>query len=170
MKKLFIIRHAKSSWKDEGLDDFDRSLNKRGKKNITLMSNWLKSNNYYPDIILSSPAKRAKKTLKTILKTLDIDEKIVKFDEKIYDATLNDLLKILVEIDKKQNNVFLIGHNPSLNELAEFLSNSVIFNIPTSGIFCMEFDIKEWADIKNNKGKILFFEFPKKIEKAKSEI
>ncbi len=169
MKKLFIIRHAKSSWKDDSLEDFDRGLNKRGKKDIILISNWLKSNNYYPDIIFSSPAKRAQKTLKIILKTLNTDEKIVKFDKKIYNATVNDLLKIIAEIDEKQSNVFLIGHNPSLNGLSEYLTNSVIFNIPTSGIFCIKFDIKEWKDIKNSKGKIFFFEYPKKIQQAKSD-
>ncbi len=77
MKTLYIIRHAKSSWKDTTLDDFDRSLNKRGKLNAPLMGDRLKSKNIVPDLILSSPAKRAKKTAKIIAEKVEYARVIV---------------------------------------------------------------------------------------------
>jgi len=166
MKRVFIIRHAKSSWEEPNLKDFDRKLSKRGKKDIKLIAKWLKDEGYKPDLIISSPAKRAKKTLEKIVKILDIDKSKILFNKKIYEASREDLLKILEKIDDKYDNIFLIGHNPALNELAEFLTNSVIFNIPTSGVFCIEFDIKKWSEIKKKKGKILFFEYPKKLKES----
>ncbi len=166
MKKLYIIRHAKSSWKDSSLDDFDRGLSKRGKKDIKLMAKWLKEKGCYPDIIISSPAKRAKKTSKKIVKILGIDKKMLKYDRRIYEASREDLLRVLKDCDNSYENLFLVGHNPSLNELAEFLSNSVIFNIPTSGIFCIGFDIKKWSEIDRVKGKVIFFEYPKKLQES----
>ncbi len=169
MKKLFIIRHAKSSWKDTSLDDFDRGLNKRGKKDIKFIANWLRANRFYPDLILSSPARRAKDTLEQIVKTLKLNDEIIRFDKSIYGATYDSLIDLLVQVDKRYDNLFLIGHNPALNELAEFLTNSVIFNIPTSGIFCVEFNISKWSEIKNVKGTISFFEFPKKLRQMEKD-
>ena len=169
MKKLFIIRHAKSSWKDTSLDDFDRGLNKRGKKDIKFIAKWLKANRFYPDLILSSPARRAKDTLKQIVETLKLNDKIIRFDKSIYEATCDSLIDLLVQIDKRYDNLFLIGHNPALNELAEYLTNSVIFNIPTSGIFCVEFNISQWSEVRNIKGIISFFEFPKKLRQMEKD-
>ncbi len=169
MKKLFIIRHAKSSWKDTSLDDFDRGLNKRGKKDIKFIANWLRANRFYPDLILSSPARRAKDTLEQIVKTLKLNDEIIRFDKSIYEATCDTLIDLLEQVDKRYDNLFLIGHNPALNELAEFLTNSVIFNIPTSGIFCVEFNISKWSEIKNVKGIISFFEFPKKLRQMEKD-
>ncbi|NPA73842.1 MAG: histidine phosphatase family protein [Epsilonproteobacteria bacterium] len=168
MKRLFIIRHAKSDWSKTDISDFDRGLKKRGKRDIVLMACWLQSNGYYPDIIISSPAKRAKKSAKKIAEVLGIDKDKIIYNKKIYEASPADLTDILSKIKDKYNDVFLVGHNPSLNELAEYLSDSVIFNIPTSGIICIEFDIKSWRDIKKKKGEILFFEYPKKLRETKS--
>ena len=163
MKELYIIRHAKSSWSNPELNDFDRGLKKRGKEDIAFMAKWLKNRVKNPDIILSSPAKRAKKTLKAIKKEFRVNEKDILFDERIYEASLDDLLDVLTSIENSKNIVFLIGHNPSLNELSEFLSGIYIANIPTSGIVGIEFDIDRWRDILSKKGKMILFEYPKKL-------
>ena len=164
MKKLYILRHAKSDWSDPSLDDFDRGLKKRGKNDIKLISLWLKTQDIKPDIIISSPAKRAKKTLKVLKTILNIKKEIVKFDPNIYEANVKYLVDMLSKLDDRENEVLLIGHNPSLNELTEFLSDTIITNIPTSGIVAIEFDIKSWSEIKNKKGNIIFFEYPKKLK------
>jgi len=163
LKELYIIRHAKSSWSNPSLNDFDRGLKKRGKDDIAFMAKWLKTRVETPDLILSSPAKRAKKTLKAIKKEFEVNEKDILFDERIYEASLDDLLEILTSLKSDKKIVFLIGHNPSLNELAEFLSGVYLTNIPTSGIVGLRFDIDKWSDLSSQKGKIIFFEYPKKL-------
>ncbi len=164
MKKLYILRHAKSDWSDPNLDDFDRGLKKRGKNDIKLISNWLKEQGIQPDFIISSPAKRAKKTLKVLKNILNIKKDDIKFDSNVYEANIEYLVDMLSKLDDRENEVLLIGHNPSLNELAGFLSDTIITNIPTSGIVAIEFDIKSWSEIKNTKGNIIFFQYPKKLK------
>lgn len=160
MKKLFIIRHAKSSWKDLSLDDFDRPLNKRGFRDAPFMGKLLYKKDIIPDVIISSPANRAKTTIETITKELKYIHNII-YNESIYDAALSSLINILKKIEDKNNIVFLVGHNPSLNALAyEFVGFEE--NIPTCGIIEIKFDTNNWADIANNNAKLISFEYPKK--------
>lgn len=161
MKKLYIIRHAKSSWKDIALDDFNRPLNKRGKQNAPFMGSRLRAKGVKPDIILSSPAKRAKSTAKMIAKEMSYNKKIV-FDSNIYEASADDLRKIIAGVDNRYKTLFLVGHNPSLNELAKYFLDFDA-NIPTCGIVEIAFACKRWADIDPNNAKFLSFDYPKKV-------
>ena len=95
---------------------------------------------------------------------LHIKKDNIKFDSNVYEANIEYLIDMLSKLDDRENEVLLIGHNPSLNELAEFLSDTIITNIPTSGIVAIEFDIKSWSEIKNTKGNIIFFQYPKKLK------
>jgi len=160
MKKLYIIRHAKSSWKDLELDDFDRPLNKRGKLNAPFMGEKLKNKKVHPDIILSSPALRTKTTAEIIAKKVKYTKKIV-FNEYIYESTPSTLNMILTMIDDKNNIAFLLGHNPEINMLAE---NYVDFyeNIVTCGVVEIEFDCKKWVHISKNNARLISFDYPKK--------
>ncbi|OHE00325.1 MAG: phosphohistidine phosphatase [Sulfurimonas sp. RIFCSPLOWO2_12_36_12] len=162
MKKLYIIRHAKSSWKDERLNDFERPLNKRGKSNAPMMGERLKEKGVMPDIILSSPAKRAKSTAEMIAKEIGYEKKVL-FDENIYESSVDELHKILTEIDDKNSTVFLVGHNPSLNALAEYYVN-FSQDIPTCGIVEIAFECDKWAGIEHKNAKLLSFDYPKKSE------
>lgn len=162
MKKIYIIRHAKSSWENMELDDFDRPLNKRGKLNAPFMGKKLKAKNIVPDIILSSPALRAKNTAKMIAKEVSYTNKII-FNKDIYEAKPSTLHKILTKIDDKYKTIFLLGHNPELNMLAE---NYVDFdeNIVTCGVVEIEFDCKKWIDINGKNAKLISFDYPKKYK------
>ncbi|MDT8338879.1 MAG: histidine phosphatase family protein [Sulfurimonas sp.] len=161
MKKLYIIRHAKSSWSNGTLDDFERPLNKRGKANAPMMGARLKEKGIMPDIIISSPAKRAKSTAEIIAN--EVGYKNILFLDDIYEATSETLRKILSKLEDSYRVVFLVGHNPSLNELAEKL---VGFdeNIPTCGILEIELRCKKWADMDPKNAKLLSFDYPKKGE------
>ena len=118
MKTLYLIRHAKSSWKDITLDDFDRPLNQRGKKNAPFMGKLLKQREVKPDLIISSPAKRAKCTANIIAREIGYTKDIV-FEPKIYESNLVSLKNVIYSIDDKYNTVFLFGHNPCLNIFVE---------------------------------------------------
>lgn len=162
MKKLFIIRHAKSSWKDYSLDDFDRPLNKRGFLNAPLMGKYLKDKNIVPDIILSSPALRAKTTAEIIANKVKYKKQIV-YEESIYEVDINTLHNIITSLKNKYNIAFIIGHNPGLNLLVD---NYVGFdeNIPTCGVVELEIKSDSWENINSKNIKLLSFNYPKKSQ------
>ena len=160
MKKLYIIRHAKSSWKDMNLDDFDRPLNKRGKLNAPLMGEVLRSRGIKPDIILSSPALRAKTTAKTIAQILDYSHKIL-FIKEIYEASSSELNNIVKKLDKKHDVAFLLGHNPGFNDLV-YDYVGLYENIPTCGVVEIVFDCEKWSKIDSTNAKLISFDYPKK--------
>lgn len=160
MKRLFLIRHAKSDWSNLQLDDFDRPLNKRGKKNAPFMGQILKEKKVYPDMIISSPAYRARETAIQISKEINFKKEIT-YNEYLYEASLKTLLETINYIEDENDDVFLIGHNPSLNMLSFYL---IEFNenIPTCGIIEIEFDCDTWREVKKKNAKFVSFEYPKK--------
>lgn len=161
MKKLFIIRHAKSSWKDSALDDFDRPLSKRGKSDAPMIGSRLRERNIYPDIIISSPAKRAKTTAEIIAKELKYSKDILLEDE-VYESTLNKLQKIVTKVDDNNSTLFLVGHNTSLNILAwHYVDFSE--NIVTCGVLEIEFDCDRWKDASDKNAKLISYDYPKKM-------
>ncbi len=161
MKKLCIIRHAKSSWDEEHLSDFERPLSKRGKNDAPFMGKVLKEKGIHPDIILSSPAKRARKTALAIAAEVNF-EKAITFEPSIYEADAKTLLALLTSLHKKYNTVFLVGHNPSLNDLAaHFLEFNE--NIVTCGIVEIDFTCKKWSDINPLNARLVSFIYPKQF-------
>ncbi len=162
MKTIYLIRHAKSSWDQEGVGDFDRSLNKRGKKDLLFMSKRLKEFGIKPDLILSSPAKRAKITAQNIAKTIGYDTDKINYDESLYDSSYTTYRYLLDSLNSKIDSLFIVAHNPTLTEVGERLSGAILTNIPTCSIVCIEFDVKSFQDIKEESGKIIFFDYPKK--------
>ncbi len=162
MKTLVLVRHAKSSWKYPKLDDFERPLNKRGRKNAPMMGKILRQLKVKPDLIISSPANRAAMTSRIIADMIHYPLVNIQYDESIYLSGEMDLMHILIDLDDGIKEVMLVGHNPELTLLANTLGNDSISNIPTSGIFCLDFDISAWSKIETSPGELKFFEFPKK--------
>lgn len=163
MKKLFIIRHAKSSWSDTTLDDINRPLNKRGLKDAPFMAKLLYDKNVIPDLIISSPSLRTKLTLKFFMDELNYDKEII-YKEEIYEAPMENIFEVVKNIDYSFETVFLFGHNPGLNEFVNFICDANIENIPTCGIVELEFDIDSWENISIKNSKLNSFEYPKKYK------
>lgn len=162
MKKLFIIRHAKSSWEDETLDDFDRPLNNRGFKNAVFMGKLLKKKDTNPDLIISSPALRTTITSQIIVNEIDYKKTII-FEPSIYEANENILKEIIKNLKDGNNIVFLIGHNPGLSNLVGLLT-SKNEDIPTCGIIEIDFQTNSWSEISKENSKLISFEYPKKYK------
>jgi phosphohistidine phosphatase len=141
-------------------DDFDRGLNKRGLKDAPFMAKRLKKYDVTPDIIISSPAKRALTTANIIAKTLNTANLVTK--QELYESDANSYLNIIRNIDDKYKTVFIVGHNPSITHICESLSGAYIGNIPTCGIFCIEFDTDFFSQVTAVCAKKLFFDFPKR--------
>jgi len=162
MKTIYLVRHAKSSWKYPDLDDFERPLNKRGHKNAPFMGTILKKLKVAPDLILSSPANRASMTARIIADKIRYPLEKIRYSENIYDFSANALIDAIKQLDNGIHKAMLVGHNPALTELSNYIGDEAISNIPTAGVFCAELDIPSWAKIGDRCGKLTFFEFPKK--------
>jgi phosphohistidine phosphatase len=162
VKRLVIIRHAKSSWANALLEDFDRPLNERGKKDAPLMAKKLKDKKVVPDILITSPAKRALSTCKKFAKVFDINKKNIWKEPKLYLASENTMLKIAKELDDKYEVVFMFGHNPGLTNFVNYCSNLEIDNIPTTGVTVLE--ISSWKKIGKEKAKAVYFDYPANLK------
>lgn len=162
MKILYLARHAKSSWSHPELIDFERPLNKRGKRDAPFMGKVLREMNVSPHLIITSPALRAFRTARIISSQLGYSVEDIFTAEAIYEATAGELIKLIQEIDNKFNSLMLFGHNPSLTLANNYLSNKTMENIPTCAIVCLQFDVESWKDVKPDSGKLIFFEYPQK--------
>lgn len=162
MKKIFLLRHAKSSWENPTLDDFSRPLNERGKRNAPSMAKRLKEKRLVVDLMISSPAVRAIETAKIVAGVLGYPESSIKIIDSLYHASPEKLLEIVKGINDKYNATMLVGHNPGLTEFADDLIESDIDNIPTCGIVGVAFDIERWQALSADKTELLFYDYPKK--------
>ncbi|WP_304130102.1 histidine phosphatase family protein [Ignavibacterium album] len=164
MRQLILIRHAKSSWSNPDLSDFDRPLNKRGKRDLAFMSVLLSQKNITPELIISSPALRTKLTAIEFANKIGYNKNEIIWNKNLYLASYMKILKIIKQIENKINCAIIVGHNPGLTDLQNYLCNEEIDNIPTSGIVSMS-TIKEWKDVESKDFELVFFEFPKKYLK-----
>lgn len=162
MKKIYFIRHAKSSWKDETIDDFERPLNSRGKRDVAFMGKRLKMFEVKPDIIYTSPAVRAQKTAKELVKEMDYDKKKIKTIDTLFESSYEHYMELIHATDDQYASIFIIAHNPTITEVGERLSGAILSNIPTCAIVCISFEVESFKDISEESGHILFFDYPKK--------
>ena len=165
MKTLYLNRHAKSSWNNPSLSDFDRPLNKRGKRDAPYMGNILSQKVAAPDIIYSSPANRALTTAIEIANAFGIEENQIVKDKNIYEAVTSDLIRIINSTSDEYKIIMLFGHNPTFTMASNYLSDKYLDNLPTCGFVKIEFDLDSWNQIEGNTGKLVLFEYPKKYFK-----
>ncbi|MFA6571264.1 MAG: histidine phosphatase family protein [Bacteroidota bacterium] len=165
MKTLIIVRHAKSSWDNANLSDFDRPLNQRGLRDAPFMGNLLKEKSVKPDLILSSPANRAYQTSKFYAEALAYDITKIQLHELIYTSGPKQIIGLINQIDDSVNTIILFGHNPDLSTLTNFLADNDYGSLPTCGTICIDFNVDNWSLIGEETGKVRFFEYPKKYLK-----
>ncbi len=162
MKTLYLVRHAKSSWKDVNLPDHDRPLNKRGEQDAPQMGRRLGRRRPKPEVIISSPAVRAKRTAKILATKIGHPKSDILVDELIYTAGPEDLVSVIRGLDNAVDCVMLVGHNPALTQLVNSLAQCDIANMPTCGLAVLGFRMDSWADIDNVRAELLDFDYPKK--------
>ncbi|MBO3699037.1 histidine phosphatase family protein [Roseivirga sp. E12] len=161
MKRLFIVRHAKSSWDSPYLSDFDRPLNNRGKRDLPDMAKRFLETGYQVDLIIASPAERAWTTAKGFAETLSIaDEKFLD-DERFYHAGTSTLKEVISVVDDSVDNLMIFGHNPGLTSLIGDLSDFNLYNLPTCAACGIAFNIGSWQQILNTQGEKFYYDFPK---------
>lgn len=160
MKTLYLIRHAKSSWKDVDLSDFERPLNERGKRDVVTMGERLLDKNIMPDCVLASSAKRTRSTAKKITKIVGFDSSNIEFIEDLYHSGTHTLLNYVNNISDKNESAFVVVHNPGVSNFCDYLTNSAI-DFPTCGIAKITFGIDSWKEVSSNLGNLEWFDYPK---------
>lgn len=161
MKKLLLIRHAKSDWGDPGLDDFDRPLNDRGKRDAPVMARRLLDKKVKADLFVASPAKRAAKTAKIFAEEFDAQKKDLVFRAELYLASPAEFFKVITALDDEYEDVAVFSHNNGITDFANMLTETRIDNIPTCGVFAIKADCKKWKDFRDCKKEFWFFDYPK---------
>lgn len=120
-QKLLLMRHAKSDWSADGLPDFERPLNKRGRKTAPAVGKWLRQKRLKPDVFVSSPALRARETALLVADELGFPVEAIVFDEAMYDAALGDLLSVIARWREGAQVLLLVGHNPGFDTVLTHL-------------------------------------------------
>ncbi len=162
MKTLLLLRHAKSSRDDLGLLDFDRPLAPRGRKDAPRIGKELKKRKLLPDLIIASPAVRAKETIEAVIQVAQLDLS-PQFDESLYGASSDQLLALMRLIPDRSSCVLLVGHNPGFEELVEQLTGAYR-QMPTAAVACIEFQVDHWEEIQDNTGKLAWLMTPKQLD------
>lgn len=165
MKRLTLIRHAKSSWKDDSLADHERPLSKRGERDAPLMGERMRARGARPSLIVSSPAVRARQTAQIIADCLGYPREFLHYASALYLASPHTLLATAAGQDDRHADVVLIAHNPGLLELArQLLPDWRHDNLPTTGIVAVDFDTQRWAEITSTPAHGVFYDYPKNPE------
>lgn len=161
MRTLYLLRHAKSSWKDVTLPDFERPLKDRGRKAAKRIGKYLTREKLTDPLVVCSPAVRTRETADIVLKYANLRVE-VRFEERIYEASLRDLVQIVAEIPDDKQVAIMIGHNPGFEELLAYLTGEGR-RMPTAALAKINFDVESWKEIKEDQGTLEWFITPREL-------
>jgi phosphohistidine phosphatase len=152
MKTLFVLRHAKSSWENNDLADFDRPLNQRGEAAAPFVGEVMKDNGFAPEIIIASPAVRARETARLVKESAGLSAEI-KHNERIYEASPQTLRNIAASIDDRFNSAMMVGHNPGMEGFVRLLTGR-LEPMPTASLAVIDLDILGWEQLTDRAGRL----------------
>ena len=167
MKRLTVLRHAKSSWKDRELDDFDRPLNGRGRRAAQRMGQEISERGMHFDFVLASPAARIRETIDGISEHHRLNAPM-HFEPRIYMARVAELIELISTVPDEKSSVLLVGHNTSAERLVAKLSaddetglrRRVEEKFPTAALAAIELPIKSWKDVQPECGRLVALIYP----------
>lgn len=165
MKKLYLVRHAKSSWKDSELSDLERPLLEKGLKRTKRVIDELLKKKAKVDLIVSSHAVRALETAKILAKALNYPQDDVRVEKQIYHADAEALFDQFYDVPEDINSIMLVGHNPTITNFANHFLTKKLDALPTSGVVCVEFKTESWEQIIDAKSKAIYILNPKASRK-----
>lgn len=161
MKSVILIRHAKSSWDEIGLSDFDRPLNERGKEDAPRMAKRLLDKEVSIDAFISSPAKRAKKTASLFISEYGRHKNDIILVPELYHAGPEAFFTAIAHAPENAKSLALFSHNPGITEFVNMLTDVKVDDMPTCAMFAVKTDIKDWADFRKSGKQFWFFDYPK---------
>lgn len=156
MKKIVLIRHAKSSW-EFNVSDKNRPLKKKGIVDATLVSAYYKSYKPITDVVFSSPAKRALSTCKIFIENLQINEDLLNISDDLYDFEGEKVISFVKNINNRYKNVMIFGHNQAFTSIVNLIGNQKIDHLPTCGLVSITFNINSWSDIAQGVTGLIIF-------------
>ena len=160
MKSLYIIRHARALEKQYDQKDIDRELDPIGLQNSSRMGRYFYKEDILPDIIIASTAKRAEACASLIAEQINFDTNRIQYIEEIYDAPVRVLLKMVNQISDDNDSAFIVGHNPGVSYLAEYITDEHIGPLTTCGVVKVATELESWADISSGTCKVDFYIYP----------
>ncbi len=161
MKVLYLVRHAKSSWADFSIQDFDRPLNERGKRDAPLMAQRLLDKGCRIDAFISSPAKRARKTAEHFAKVYGRDKSTIIYHDELYLASPATFAEVIGKTNEFHEHIAVFSHNNGITDFANVLTEMRIDEMPTCSIFAVSADTNDWREFMNVRKEFLFFDYPK---------
>lgn len=164
MKTVFLLRHAKSSWNDSSLQDFDRPLNVRGLRGAELVGTYIKKQKVLFDLVLSSPAVRARETIEIVLKTAKVQTEL-RYDQRIYEASPQVLIEVITQIEEEKSKVLLVGHNPGIEKLLEILTGAIV-HVATGTLAKIDLETAKWSKALETQGNLDWVVKPKELGAA----
>ena len=162
MKTLYLVRHAKADSSGNYPKDYYRPLTANGMTDAARMARNMANEGVKLDQVICSPAERTRQTAEIFSDQLHFDSKNIEFFENLYESRLLDYLTVINATSSSINTVMLIGHNPTISFLAEYLTGAEIGDVPTSGVITISFDGMEWTEISKKSGRLVKFESPNK--------
>jgi phosphohistidine phosphatase len=161
MKRVIVVRHAKSSWDDASIPDFERPLNERGKHDAPLMAQRLVEKEVKIDAFISSPAKRAKKTASLFAKEFGQDKDDLILVDTLYHAGPEEFYKAIEQAPEKAKTIAIFSHNPGITEFVNSLTETRVDDMPTCAVYAVKAPVETWNDFRRAKREFWFFDFPK---------
>ncbi len=162
MKRITLLRHAKSSWAQPGLADHDRPLNQRGQRDVPIMGRRLVTRGVRPSLIITSPAKRARQTAKLLAREIGYPIEFLQTEKSLYLADPATILEALGQQDDAFSDIVVCAHNPGITDLTNQLSGQSIDNVPTCGMVTVEAATDSWSKIADSPRTLIAFDYPKK--------
>ncbi len=170
MRRLILLRHAKSDWSKSGQADHDRALSARGRKAAPRVGAYLAEQSLMPDLVLASTALRVRETLDLVLAALSTRPKLT-FDRRLYEADAEDILAVLQETKDAVHTLLVVGHNPGLSDLSELLIASgsdeaqrmMLEKFPTAGLAVIDFAVDDWRSLARGGGRLDRFVTPRSL-------
>lgn len=160
MKKLYLVRHSKSSWAHNHIHDMDRPLKGRGIRDANSASTWMREQGESAHKILSSPATRALHTALIFSRQLLYPFKEIDIVPELYDCGPDDIEQVVANLPDEYVSAILFGHNPGMTSYLNRRIENKIDKLPTTGVACLNFEIDRWADAKRH-AELVFFDHPK---------
>jgi phosphohistidine phosphatase len=162
-RKLLIIRHGKSSWDNEGLDDIDRPLAGRGTRNAEEMAGRLLGKGLVPDLVFSSPASRALNTALIMIRTWGLDTASLQIHDELYMADVSGIGEVVGRAPERVAALAIFGHNPSFTIFANHFLEDPLDNLPTAGVVVVTLESDRWKGIGRKHVKGTYVDFPKRV-------
>jgi phosphohistidine phosphatase len=169
LRIVFLVRHAKSSWKDTSLHDRDRPLKKRGTRDLELLKPVLLDHRHRPQHIFSSDAVRAAETANILAGFYGLKKKDLTLSRELYASSGGEIIGYIRDRVGGPGSIMLVGHNPGITECADLLGEKTACDwLPTSAVVCFAFDLDRWERLKEHSGRLEFYEYPGKYRQGGS--